>query len=60
MSELISVTSETVDAVLPELPRVVRLTLGFVAQLRHGTLDMTLPDGRTVGSAATRRVRRPP
>jgi len=48
MSELISVTSETVDAVLPELPRVVRLTLGFVAQLRHGMLDMTLPDGRTV------------
>jgi cyclopropane-fatty-acyl-phospholipid synthase len=48
MSELISVTSETVDAVLPELPRVVRLTLGFVTQLRHGMLDMTLPDGRTV------------
>jgi cyclopropane-fatty-acyl-phospholipid synthase len=48
MSELISVTSETVDAVLPELPRVVRLTLGFVTHLRHGMLDMTLPDGRTV------------
>ena len=48
MPELISVTSETVDAVLPELPRVVRLALGFGAKLRHGTLEVTLPDGRTV------------
>jgi cyclopropane-fatty-acyl-phospholipid synthase len=48
MPGLISVTSETVDAVLPELPRVVRLALGFGARLQHGTLDVTLPDGRTV------------
>jgi cyclopropane-fatty-acyl-phospholipid synthase len=48
MPGLISVTSETVDAVLPELPRLVRLALGFGARLQHGTLDVTLPDGRTV------------
>jgi cyclopropane-fatty-acyl-phospholipid synthase len=48
MPGLISVTSETVDAMLPELPRLVRLALGFGARLQHGTLDVTLPDGRTV------------
>src|SRR6187200_1887057 len=48
MPELISVTSETVDATFPELPRLVRLALGFGSQLQHGTLDVTLADGRTV------------
>ena len=48
MSELISVTSETVDATFPELPRMVRLALGFGSKLQHGTLDVTLADGRTV------------
>ena len=48
MPELISVSSDTVDAVLPELPRMVRLALGFGSRLRRGTLDVTLPDGRTV------------
>jgi cyclopropane-fatty-acyl-phospholipid synthase len=48
MSELISVTSETVDAMFPELPRLVRLALGFGSQLQHGTLDVILADGRTV------------
>ena len=48
MSELISVTSETVDATFPELPRLVRLALGFGSQLQHGTLDVTLADGRMV------------
>ena len=48
MPELISVTSETVDAMFPELPRLVRLALGFGSQLQHGTLDVTLADGRTV------------
>jgi cyclopropane-fatty-acyl-phospholipid synthase len=47
-SELISVTSETVDFVLPELPRLVRVALGFGSKLRHGSLEVTLPDGRTV------------
>jgi cyclopropane-fatty-acyl-phospholipid synthase len=48
MPGLISVTSETVDAMLPELPRLVRLALGFGSKLQHGTLDVTLPDDRTV------------
>jgi cyclopropane-fatty-acyl-phospholipid synthase len=48
MPEPISVTSDTVDALLPELPRLVRLALGFGSKLKRGTLDVTLPDGRTV------------
>ena len=48
MPELISLTSETVDATFPELPRLVRLALGFGSQLQHGTLDVTLADGRMV------------
>src|SRR5438552_18767394 len=48
MPELISVTSETVDALFPELPRMVRLALGFGSKLKHGTLDVTSADGRMV------------
>src|SRR5260370_8835061 len=48
MPELIWVTWEIVEVVLPELPGVVGLALGFGAKLRHGTLEVTLPDGRTV------------
>src|SRR5258707_7593924 len=46
MPDLILVTSDNVDRVLPDLPRVVRLALGFGSKLRRGTLDVTLPDGR--------------
>jgi cyclopropane-fatty-acyl-phospholipid synthase len=63
MADAIPVTSETVDVLLPELPRLVRLTLGFASKLRHGLLDVILPDGRTVrlgnnspGPAATMKV----
>src|ERR1700712_4290165 len=48
MPDLISVTSDNVDEVLPDLPRGVRLALGFGSKLRRGTLDVTLPDGRMV------------
>ena len=48
MSALICVTPDTVDAVVPDLPKMVRLALGFGARLRRGTLDVTLPDGRTL------------
>jgi len=48
MPELISVSSETVDAMFPELPRMVRLALRVGSKLRHGTLDVTLADGRIV------------
>src|ERR1700709_1912519 len=48
MSALISVTPDTVETVLADLPRLVRLAFGFGSRLRRGTLDVTLPDGRTV------------
>src|ERR1700757_1178841 len=48
MAEVISVTPQTVQSVLVDLPRVVRLALGFAAKLRRGTLDVTLLDGRVV------------
>jgi cyclopropane-fatty-acyl-phospholipid synthase len=48
MSALISVTPDNVDTVLSDLPRLVRRALGFGSRLRRGTLDVTLPDGRTL------------
>jgi cyclopropane-fatty-acyl-phospholipid synthase len=48
MPALITVTSDTVDRLLPDVPRVVRLALGYGSKLQHGTLDVTLPDGRKV------------
>ena len=48
MGALITVTSDSVDELLPGLPRMVRMALGYGARLQRGTLDVTLPDGRTV------------
>jgi len=48
MPDLICVTPEYVARSLSDLPRLVRLAFGFGAKLRRGTLDVTLPDGRTV------------
>jgi cyclopropane-fatty-acyl-phospholipid synthase len=48
MPEIISVTPDSVDAVLADLPRMARLALGFASRLRRGTLDVTLPDGRVI------------
>ena len=48
MPNVILVTPATVEAMFPDLPRMVRMALGFGARLRHGTLDVTLPDGRQV------------
>src|SRR5882724_11132736 len=48
MPGLISVTPDTVDAILPDVPRMVRLALGYGSKLKHGTLDVKLPDGRIV------------
>jgi cyclopropane-fatty-acyl-phospholipid synthase len=48
MSDVICVTPDTVDSVLADLPRLPRLAIGFGSRLRRGTLDVTLPDGRTV------------
>ncbi len=47
-SELISASTETVDIMLPDLPRMVRMALQLGSYLKFGTLDVTLPDGRTV------------
>ena len=33
---------------LPDVPRLVRMALDFASRLRRGTLDITLPDGRTI------------
>ncbi|HEY0329791.1 MAG TPA: cyclopropane-fatty-acyl-phospholipid synthase family protein [Rhodopseudomonas sp.] len=48
MPGLIVLTPDNVDDELSDLPRLVRLAFGFGAKLRRGTLDVTLPDGRTV------------
>ena len=48
MSDPITITPENVDTALSDLPRMVRLALGFGSRLRRGTLYVTLPDGRTV------------
>src|SRR5260370_40280107 len=48
MPNLISVTPDNVESVHSDLPRLVRMALGFGSKLRRGTLDGTLPDGRTL------------
>ena len=48
MPEPLLVTPDNVADVLPDLPRLIRLALGYAARLRRGTLDVTLPDGRTI------------
>ena len=48
MPEVIPVTSDTVDRLPADLPRMVRLALGYGARLRYGSLEVTLPDGRAV------------
>lgn len=48
MSDLIILTPDNVEAALPDVPKLVRFAFGFVSKLRRGTLDVTLPDGRTV------------
>ncbi|MET0905513.1 MAG: cyclopropane-fatty-acyl-phospholipid synthase family protein, partial [Tardiphaga sp.] len=41
-----SVTPENAGRILADLPRIVRMALGFGAHLTRGTLDVTLPNGR--------------
>src|ERR1700761_5212243 len=48
MGDVISVTPGNVDTTLADLPRMVRLALGFAAKLKRGTLDVTLLDGRVM------------
>jgi cyclopropane-fatty-acyl-phospholipid synthase len=48
MSDLIMLTPDNVEAVLKDVPKLVRFAFGLASRLRRGTLDVTLPDGRTV------------
>jgi cyclopropane-fatty-acyl-phospholipid synthase len=48
MPDVVSVTPDNMHTQLAGLPRLVRLALGFAARIRRGTLDITLPDGRTM------------
>jgi cyclopropane-fatty-acyl-phospholipid synthase len=48
MLDVIRVTPENVETSLPDLPRAVQLAIRFGSKLRHGTLDVTLPDGRQI------------
>ncbi|MGL5165994.1 MAG: class I SAM-dependent methyltransferase [Afipia sp.] len=48
MSDPIILTPDNVEAALPDVPKLVRFAFSFVSKLRRGTLDVTLPDGRTV------------
>jgi len=42
------ITPQNVASTLADLPRLTRLAFRFASNLRRGTLDVTLPDGRTV------------
>lgn len=48
MTDILTVSPDNVDETLRDLPRPARLAFGFAAQLRRGTLDVALPDGRNV------------
>lgn len=48
MSDPIILTPDNVEEVFPDAPKLVRFAFHFVSKLRRGTLDITLPDGRTV------------
>jgi cyclopropane-fatty-acyl-phospholipid synthase len=48
MAAPIAITPDNVERALSDLPRLVRLAFSFGSRLRRGTLDVTLPDGRTI------------
>src|ERR1700758_4377375 len=48
MPNPIPVTPDNIDTALADLPRLVRLALGFGSRLKRGTLDVTLPDDRII------------
>jgi cyclopropane-fatty-acyl-phospholipid synthase len=48
MSDPVVLTPDNVAEKLPDLPRLTRLAFDYASRLRRGTLDVTLPDGRTV------------
>jgi cyclopropane-fatty-acyl-phospholipid synthase len=63
MSDVIRVSPQTAAAALQDLPRTAQLAFHFAAQLRRGTLEAVLPDGRRYlfggaedGPAATMKI----
>jgi cyclopropane-fatty-acyl-phospholipid synthase len=46
--QLVKLPPGAADRLLPELPRAARLAMNFAAQVRRGTLDIILPDGRRI------------
>jgi len=48
MSDPIILTPDTVEARLPDVPRLARSAFRFASNIRRGTLDITLPDGRVL------------
>jgi cyclopropane-fatty-acyl-phospholipid synthase len=48
MSDPIILTPDTVEVRLPDVPRLARSAFRFASELRRGTLDITLPDGRVL------------
>jgi len=46
MSNVISVTPDSVETAFADLPRLVRLAITFGSRLRRGTLHVTLPKGK--------------
>jgi cyclopropane-fatty-acyl-phospholipid synthase len=48
MTPPLTVSPQMIDQVVRDLPRMARLALAFAAKLRHGTLTVQLPDGRSL------------
>jgi len=46
MASAITVSVDTVDLAFGNLPRPARLAFNFAARLRHGTLEVVLPNGQ--------------
>jgi cyclopropane-fatty-acyl-phospholipid synthase len=46
--DIIAITPGSVHALLPDVPRLMRYGLDFCANIRKGTLDFILPDGRRI------------
>ncbi len=53
MSDPIILTPDTVEARLPDVPRLARSAFRFASNIRRGTLDITLPDGRVLRCGGT-------
>ncbi|MDR3467021.1 MAG: cyclopropane-fatty-acyl-phospholipid synthase [Xanthobacteraceae bacterium] len=48
MRQPLVITPQNVATVLADLPRMARLAFRYACNLRRGTLDVSLPDGRTI------------